>query len=223
MRTNSPCGCASPNCARRPVSGGLLSNRCSKRKRFYPDTKARVAALKTAVLKSLLAVSNPTLTALEFVGIAGDFADCIPDGADGERMAGLLADKLAALDLPSRAIPVLQRVVEKSNSPAAKAEFAFRLAQLQLDAGDPAKAETALASFDTSGLTPARAEQRALLLAKAKAGQGDPAGGAEFSGQIESSAAYELRAALFAKAGDWRGSLQALDLLAAKSSRRRDR
>jgi hypothetical protein len=182
---------------------------------LYPEMKARIAAMKTAVFKPLLAAQGPALTPLELVGIAGDFADCIPDGSDGERLAGLLADKLAALDLPSRAIPVLQRLVEKSDSPVAKAEFALRLAQLQLDAAEPAKAEAALASLDTNALAPARAEQRALLLAKAKAGQGDPAGAAELLSQTESPAAYELRAALLAKAGNWRGSLQALDLLAA--------
>lgn len=183
---------------------------------LFADTKARVVTMKTTVFKSLLAAKDSALNPLELVGIAGDFADCIPGGSDGERMAGLLADKLAALDLPSRAIPVLQRLVEKSDSPAAKSELALRLAQLQLDAGDPSKAETALASVDADALTPARVEQRALLLAKAKAGQGDPAGAAELLGPIESPAAYELRGALFAKAGDWRRSLQALDLLAAK-------
>ena len=184
---------------------------------LFPEAKARVAALKSGVFTLLLFAKNETLNPLEIVTIAGDFADCIPDGKDGERLAGLLAEKLVALDLPSRAIPVLQRLIDGTTSPAGKAEFALRLAKLQLDADDPAKAEAVLSSIDPETLGPQGAEQRLLLLARARAGRGDPVGAATLLAAMDTAASEDMRAALLAKAGDWQGSLQALQKLAAKS------
>jgi len=184
---------------------------------IFPDAKPRIAALKAGVFRSLLAADSKSVNPLELVAVAGDFADSLPDGADGERLAGLLADKLAALDLPTRAIPVLQRLMDHSDTPARKAEFALRLAQLQLDAGDPAKAESALDQLDPTTLEPANAEKRTFMLARTKADRGDPAGAAQLLTTIDSPASDEARAALLAKAGDWRGSLRALQSLAAKT------
>ena len=184
---------------------------------LFPDAKARIATLKTGVFRSLLAAKDAAINPLELVALAGDFADCIPDGADGEKMAGLLAEKLAALDLPSRAIPVLQRLMDRAESPIKKAEYGLRLGQLELDAGEPAKAVATLAPIDNALLDPALAERRTLLLARATAGRGDVAGAAELLATLDSPAALESRAALLAKAGDWRGSLHALHLLAARS------
>ena len=184
---------------------------------LFPDTTAQVASLKTGVFRSLLSADSKAVKPLELVTIANDFADCIPDGPDGERLAGLLADKLAALDLPSRAIPVLKRLLERSETAAKQDEFALRLAQLQLDAGEAAKASALLAGIDAGHMDPASLDHRTILLARAKAEMGDSAGAAEALAALDNPEAEELRATLLAKAGNWQGSLKALESIAAKS------
>ena len=183
---------------------------------LFPETKERVAALKSGVFTLMLFAKNETLNPLEMVTIAGDFADCIPEGKDGELVAGLLAEKLVALDLPSRAIPVLQKLLDGSTSPGAKAEFGLRLAKLQLDSGDPEKAEALLRSTDPEALAPAEAEERLLLLARARAGRGDPAGAAALLAGANTPASEDMRAGFLAKVGDWPGSLRALQNVAMK-------
>ena len=177
----------------------------------FPDAKAKTAEMKAGVFRALLAEPAPEIAPLEMVLIAGEFADSVPDGPDGDRLAGLLADKLAALDLPSRAIPVLQKLIDKAQSTAAKAEFALRLAQMQLDAGEPEKAETLLSSLDMSGVTPARDEQRTVLLARAKAAHGDFAGAATMLLTVSTPDADQMRSNFYARAGDWQRSLETLE------------
>lgn len=68
----------------------------------------------------------------------------------------------------------------------------------------------------TPDLTAALAETRTLILARARAAQGDlPAATAALSA-LGSAAADDLRANLLAAAGDWRGALVALSDLSAK-------
>ncbi len=184
---------------------------------IFPETKDRVAAMKSGVFTLLLVAKNETLNPLEVVTMAGDFADCIPDGVDGERIAGLLAEKLVALDLPSRAIPVLQRLMDSAASPVAKAAFGLRLAKLRLDAEEPEKAEALLTSINADALPPADAEQRLLLLARARATRGDPAGAATLLASLDTPASQDMRAAFLAKAGDWSTSLQVLQKLVASA------
>lgn len=178
---------------------------------LFPDARAKVVEVRAAVFRALLSDPSPEIAPLELVLIAGEFADALPQGADGDRMAGLLADKLAALDLPSRAIPVLQKLIDKAQSPVAKVEFALRLAQMNLDAGDPAKAETLLSALDMSGVAAAREEQRTVLLARAKAATGDFAGAAKMLLTISTPDVDELRANFYARAGDWLRSLETLE------------
>ena len=184
---------------------------------LFPQSKDRAATASTDVFKALLTADDASVKPLELVTIAGDFADRLPGGDDGEKLAILLADKLAALDLPSRAIPVLKRLADQTSAPKAHAAYSLRLAQLQMDAGDGATVESGLATLDLTSLTPAQSEQRLFLLARARAARGDPAAAAEALAQLDGAAGAEARAGLLAKAGDWRGSLAALKLAVAKS------
>ncbi len=184
---------------------------------IFPDARAQIADLKAGVFRALLASPAANIAPLEMVLIAGDFADALPDGIEGDQVAGLLAEKLAALDLPSRAIPVLQRLVDAAKSPAAKMEFALRLAQMHLDAGDAAKAATLLSSLDVDGVAPARDEQRTVLLARAKAAQGDFAGAATMLLTVATPEADEMRANFYARAGDWQRSVETLEGIVSSS------
>ena len=178
---------------------------------LFPNAKSKISELKAGVFSALLTDPAPGIAPLDMVLIAGEFADSLPDGADGDRLSGLLADKLAALDLPSRAIPVLQKLVEKAQSNVARVEYALRLAQMQLDVGDPAKAEKLLTSLEMSDAAATREEQRTILLARSKAAQGDFAGAATMLLTVSTPEADEMRATFYARAGDWQRSLETLE------------
>ena len=182
---------------------------------IFPDRKGELTAAQADVFRSLLAADRASIPPLEVVLIASDFAPALPDGEDGDRLATLLADKLAALDLPSRAIPVLRTLAAKAPSPLARAEYSMRLAQMQIDSGDAAAAEVSLASLDDAGLPAAREEQRTVLLARAKAAQGNFAGAATVLLTASTPEANELRATYYGKAGDWQRSLETLDGIVA--------
>ena len=47
-------------------------------------------------------------------------ADLLPTGADGEALQAKLADRLLALDLPKRAGPVLEKLMQAANSGVVK-------------------------------------------------------------------------------------------------------
>lgn len=182
---------------------------------LFPDSKAKLSELKAGVFRTLLSRPGSAIAPLELVAIAGDFADVITDDADGDRLAGLLAEKLMALDLPQRAMPVIQALIGKTQSPVARAEFELRLAQMQIDAGEPQKAEALLTEIDLSGAAPDREEQRTTLLARAKAARGDFAGAATVLLTLSSNEANDMRANFYARAGDWQRSLETLDAIAA--------
>ncbi len=182
---------------------------------IFPDSKGQLSELKTNVFRTLLSRPGSSINPLEVVSVAGDFSDVVPDGPDGDKLAGLLAEKLMALDLPQRAIPVLKSLFNKSQSPAAQAEFGLRLAQMEIDAGDAASAEALLTEIDRSGVPPEYEGLRTMLFARARAAQGDFAGAATVLLTLASAEANDLRADYYARAGDWQRSLETLDTMAA--------
>ena len=182
----------------------------------FPDQVDAVRAHKAALLGSLLAAQGAGLSALDTVLLAADFGDAVPDGEAGGVLARLLADKLMALDLPARAIPILQGLMQAAPAGEPRAEFGARLAQLLLDGGVPARAAEALAASAAPDLPPPLAESRGLLDARIKAAQGDLDGAVGLLDTLGTAAADDLRATLLAKNGDWRGSLAALAALAKK-------
>ena len=182
----------------------------------FPDERAAVRASKTAVLQAMLAAEGAGLSPLDLVLLAADYADGVPDGPQGAALARLLAEKLLALDLPARAIPVLQGLMRAAPAGEPRAEFGARLAQLLLDGKDPAGAMTALDASAAPDLPPKLLQSRDLLLARARAAAGDLPAAAAGLVALGTDAADDLRATLFAAAGDWRGSLSALSDLAAK-------
>lgn len=182
----------------------------------FPDQADAVRTHKAAVLQALLAAEGGGLSALDTVLLAADFGDAVPDGPAGGALARLLAEKLTALDLPARAIPILQGLMQAAPAGEPRAEFGARLAQLLLDGGAPDRAAEALSASAAPDLPAALAETRALLQARVKAADGDLAGATGALSALGTAAADDLRAALLARANDWPGALAALSDLAAK-------
>ena len=59
-------------------------------------------------------------------------ADLLPDGVGGEALEARLADRLVALDLPKRAGPVIEKLMQAAPTGAGRAGFGARLAALRL-------------------------------------------------------------------------------------------
>jgi hypothetical protein len=112
---------------------------------LFPDDKAAIHAGLADMFAALLRDDTAdTLSPLELVSVVEENADLLPTGPDGDALQGKLADRLAALDLPRRAGPVLEKLMQAANSGMARAGFGARLAALRLREGDAAGALGAL-------------------------------------------------------------------------------
>jgi len=179
---------------------------------LFPDAQPAIRTRMAGVFGAFLAGAD-AMAALDVITLAADYADCVPPGAD---LAGLLTDKLLDLDLPARARAVLEPRVASSPPGPVRSGLGHRLAALQLEAGDAAAAGRTLVATDAAGLPERLAAERTLLRAKIRAARGDPAGAAADLALAGTPAAADLRARLLEQAGDWPGTLAALDDLAIR-------
>jgi len=114
---------------------------------LFPDDGVAVhARLKAAFTRLLQDKALDRLASFELVSIVEENADLLPDGPAGEALEERLADRLLALDLPARAAPVLEKLTTVAPSPAGRAGFGARLAELRLHENDAKGALAALAA-----------------------------------------------------------------------------
>jgi len=183
--------------------------------RLFPEQKTAIRTAMAAVFQAML--SRPqAVPPLELVTLASDYAALLPDNA-GSGIPALLADKLVALDLPSRASPVLATLMAAAPPGPARAGIGARLAQMQLENTAAVAAQATLNASNAPELPAALVEQRTLLLARARAAQGDLPNSIAALLALGTAAADDLRATLLTQAADWPGSLAALTDLAAKT------
>ncbi len=183
----------------------------------FPDQHDAVAKGKAVILQEMLAADGSGMSTLDVVLLAADYADgASPAGAQGTALARLLADKLMALDLPARAIPVLQGLMKQAPAGGSRAKFGASLARLLLEGGNPSEALAALDASAAPDLPEGLLEGRGLLRARALAAQGQLSQAVKILADQGTDAADDLRAKILADAGDWQGSLIALKALATK-------
>jgi hypothetical protein len=127
--------------------------------------------------------------------------DLMPDGERGEAIVLLLADRLAALDLPQRAAALLERAAARATG-AAKAAIGARLAALHAAEGNNRAVLAALDSTEAVGLDEALRIRRGLLRANALARLGDRAAAETLLAGLGPAGAA-ARAELRAEARDW--------------------
>ena len=111
---------------------------------FPDDGEAVHARLKATFTRLLQDKALDRLAPLELVSMVEENADLLPDGPAGEALQERLADRLLALDLPARAAPVLEKLTIVAPSPAGRAGFGARLAELRLHEDDAKGALAAL-------------------------------------------------------------------------------
>jgi len=182
--------------------------------RLFPELQPAIRAAMAAVFQAMLAQPQ-AVPPLELITLASDYAALLPDNV-GSDISALLADKLAALDLPNRAGPMLATLMAGALVGPARAGIGARLAQMQLEDAAFAAVEATLNASDASELPAALVEQRTLLRARAQAARGNLVNAVADLVALGTAAADDLRAKLLSQAADWKGSLIALSDLAAK-------
>jgi hypothetical protein len=156
------------------------------------------------------------LQPLELVSLIEENPDLLPEGEPGRVLAARLADRLVALDLPSRALPVLVKLMTATPAGPARAEIGARLADMRFGRGDADGALMALSASAAPDLAPALTEQRSIVFARATAARGGVAPAVATLAAIDSAAADDARAGLLETAKDWPGAVAALTSLAAR-------
>jgi tetratricopeptide (TPR) repeat protein len=177
---------------------------------LFPDDAPAMHDQMLDILARLLRDDGPSRMApLDLVALVEENADLLPDGPAGETMAATFADRLVGLDLPQRAEPVLEKLMQSATG-AAKGIFGLQLATLHLNQADATGALAVLANSASDSQSAAVAEQRALLQARALAATGETAKAVDMLHAVGTPAADEARAAVLEAAHDWPGATAAL-------------
>ena len=184
---------------------------------LWPDAAATLQPRLVATFMRALATEQvKPLPPLELLALAEENADLIPLGEAGRTLSGRLADRLIALDLPQRAVPLLTRLLGATQDGTARSELGGKLAAMHLQMGKPEAALAALA--DTLGvgtLPPALLEQRTLIYAQAAHEVGQHDNAVAVLEALDTEAAVRLQAQLQEAGKNWPGATKALHRLAS--------
>jgi hypothetical protein len=176
----------------------------------FPDQAAPISDRLKDTFAAMIRDQDARPTSpIEFVAMLEENTDLARDSSDSEAVEQPLADRLLALDLPGRAKPVFDKLMNQAKSPVAKARFGASLATLDSREGDDAGAISALDASEGSDLPPDLSEQRLILRAGSTARKGDPAGAAAMLASTRTVRATEARAEILETASDWAGAEQA--------------
>ncbi len=185
---------------------------------IFPADKAAVHAELVDMFAAMLrSDAADSLAPLELIALVDENADLLPVGPAGDLLQARLADRLLALDLPKRADPVLQKLMEAAPSGVSRAGFGARLAALRLREGDAAGALAALAASSADEAPADLVERRTLLLAAAHARLGEPDQALAVLGSLDAASADEARATILERANDWAGAEKALNAYSTKT------
>ena len=185
---------------------------------LFPARKGLIEARRATLFKAMLqSRALATLSPLDVVAIASENAALAGNAAAGRALDRQLAQRLVALDLPDRAVPVLRKLMAEAPPGERRARYGAQLAGMRLEQGDPAAALDALAASAVVPLPRKLSERRTLLFARASVAQGDRAGAVAALAALGTQAADDLRAHILAQAKDWPGAAQALNALAARA------
>jgi hypothetical protein len=185
---------------------------------LFPEDKTAIHGELIDLFASLLrGDAAEALASLELVSLVDENADLIPPGPDGEALEARLADRLLTLDLPKRAGPVLDKLMQGAPTAVGRANVGTRLAALRLREADPAGALAALDRSAATDLPTELTERRTLLAAAAHARRGDTDRALAALGALSTAAADEARATILERANDWAGAQRALTDYADKA------
>ena len=172
-----------------------------------PDIHERMAQVFARAVEG---DAQKALPPLELVSLLEENPDLLPAGEQGRALAARLADRLVALDLPERTIPVLEKLMDATPEGLARAEIGARLASVRLDQQDATGALEALSASTADHLPAEVNESRTITFARATAARGALAPAAAALTALGTPAADEARASIAEQAKDWHGAEAAL-------------
>jgi hypothetical protein len=176
----------------------------------FPEQAAPIhARLKDMFSDMIHDPATEKLPPLSFIAAVEENADLLNDIGGDQGVDAPLAERLLALDLPSRAKPVLEKLVKQAKSAVAKARYGASLATLDAREGDDAGALAVLDASESPDLPDDLAERRLILRADTLAHHGDPAAGAALLAAAGSAEAIQARAQILETAGNWAAAEQA--------------
>jgi len=171
---------------------------------LFPEKHDVLYAAEHAQVADLIhGLNSGHIAPLDVVAVAEECADLLAESGGDAKLAPVLADKLIGLDLPERAEPVLQHILDHTSDPAAKAEVGLKLAQLRLDLRGTKAALATLDASEAPDLPAALAGDRLFARARAVAAGGDTEGALKFLGALDTTPALELRDRLEEQKHDW--------------------
>jgi hypothetical protein len=184
----------------------------------FPDQSQEIRHRLQTTFDALLADhAADSVAPLDLITLMDENADLLPTGPEGDPLRLRLADRLLALDLPQRAAPILERLMQAAPEGEARAGIGTRLARLRLREGDTAGALAALGASSASDLPAPLFEQRALLAAAIYGKRHDTAAAMAALSPLSSAAADDARAQVQEQANDWPGVERALVAYVAKT------
>ena len=147
------------------------------------------------------------LPPLDFLALVEDNADLLEGG---EELAGRIADRLAALDLPERTEATLHKLVDQAPPGEARGALGARLAEIQVRSGDNEAALMTLSASTADSLPAPLVAARTMIFARATAARGDLAAAAGALAALDTPEADALRARLLEQGGKWADAAAAL-------------
>jgi hypothetical protein len=185
---------------------------------LYPEAHDRLHAAERALVAGLLSgPSAARMAPLDLVAIAEEFADLLAENGGDAKLAPVLADKLLALDLPGRADPILQRILDHTSDPTTRAQLGLRLSALRLDLHGTKAAVETLDATDSPDLPHDLAEERLVARARALAAGGEAQAALHLLDADDTSTGIELRATLEEKQRDWPAAESAIAALVKRT------
>ncbi len=176
-----------------------------------PDAHDHIHAAEVAIISGLLSDGRAaTLSAMDLLALAEEASSLLGPASPDAALAPLIADRLVALDLPSKAEPILRRLLDQAGDGPAKAALGFKLAGVLAERGDPQEALAVLAKSEADGTQAATADGRALLKARLLAQSGQNQEALSLLAPIPGKAAAELQATIRETTHDWAGAAQTL-------------
>lgn len=185
---------------------------------FWPERHDELHGRLVASLGKILSPEGEaSLSPFDLVALAEENADLLPGGDAGQIVAEQVSNRLIQLDLPERAIPTLEHLINTAQPGVARSAFGARLAALRLQQQDPVGAIAALTTSAYDTIPPALLESRTLTFAAAVASEGDLPSADHALREIDTVAADEQRANLNEGAKNWPGAVSAWQAVSART------
>jgi hypothetical protein len=171
---------------------------------LYPEKHDILYATERSQVAELIhGLNSGHMAPLDLVAVAEECADLLAQSGGDAKLAPVLADKLIALDLPDRAEPVLQHILDGTSDPQAKAQVGLKLAQLRLDLRGTKAALDTLDASEAPDLPSPLAADRALARARAQAAGGETEAALKLLADLDTPPALDLRDRLEERKHDW--------------------